>query len=145
MSLGFPLERVLLSSLHQASERRSFMDNVKDLLQTTLEDLEKVLSARTVVGDPITIDGNTIIPLSSIGFGFGAGGGSGTAPKAEAAEGAGAGTGGGGGIKPVGVIIVNKDGVRVESIKGGTASLLESVGSAIGKAMENKAKEASKS
>lgn len=120
------------------------MDNVTDLLKTTLDELERVLSARTVVGEPMTIDGNTIIPLSSIGFGFGAGGGSGTAPKAEAAEGAGAGTGGGGGIKPVGVIIVNKDGVRVESIKGGTASFVESVGNAIGKAVERKSREAPK-
>lgn len=120
------------------------MDEVKDLLKTTLEELEKVLSARSVVGNPIAMNGNTIIPLSSIGFGFAAGGGSGTAPKAEGGGGAGAGTGGGGGIKPVGVIIVSKDGVRVETIKGGTASVLESVGSAIGKAMESKAKEGSK-
>lgn len=121
------------------------MDNVKDLLKTTLEELEKVLSARTVVGEPMTIEGNTIIPLSSIGFGFGAGGGSGTGPKSETAEGTGAGTGGGGGIKPIGVIVVTKDGVRVEPIKGGTASVLESVGSAIGKAMERKTEEASES
>lgn len=118
------------------------MENVKDLLKTSLEELEKVLRARSVVGEPMNIDGNTIIPLSSIGFGFGAGGGTGTAPKSEAGEGAGAATGGGGGIKPIAAIIVNKDGVRVETIKGGTASVLESVGSAIGKAVERKSNKA---
>ena len=116
------------------------MQDVKDLLQTSLEELEKVLSARTVVGEPMNIGGNTLIPLSSVGFGFGAGGGSGTSPKTDASEGVGAGTGAGGGIKPVAVIIVNEDGVRVESVKGGTASALESVSNAIGKAVEAKSK-----
>lgn len=120
------------------------MDDVKDLLKTTLEELEKVLSARTVVGEPMEINGNTLIPLSSVGFGFGAGGGSGSAPKTEAAEGAGAGTGGGGGVRPVAVVVVDKNGVRIEPIKGGAASALEQVGSALGKAMERRAKEAPK-
>jgi len=112
------------------------MDEVKDLLKSTLEELEKVLSTRSVVGEPIEVDGNTLIPLSSIGFGFGAGGGSGKAPKTEAAEGAGSGTGGGGGVKPVAIIVVNKDGVRLEPILGGAANALEAVGGAIGKAFE---------
>lgn len=114
------------------------MNEVKDLLKTTLEEIEKVLSTRSVVGEPIEVDGNTLIPLSSIGFGFGAGGGSGKAPKAEATEGAGSGTGGGGGIKPVAVVIVNKDGVRLEPIRGMAGNFLEAIGGAIGKAMEKK-------
>lgn len=114
------------------------MDEVKDLLRTTLEELEKVLSTRSVVGEPMEVDGNTLIPLSSIGFGFGAGGGTGKTPKTDAAEGAGSGTGGGGGIKPVAVVIVNKQGVRLEPIRGGAANALEAVGSAIGKAIEKR-------
>jgi uncharacterized spore protein YtfJ len=119
------------------------MNNVKELLQTSLEELEKTLSSRTVVGDPIEVDGNTLIPLSAVGFGFAAGGGSGTSPKAEAGEGSGAGTGGGGGVRPVAVLVINKDGVRLEPVKSGTASVLEQLGSAIGKAVEHKASEAS--
>jgi len=114
------------------------MDEVKDLLRTTLEELEKLLSTRSVVGEPMEINGHTLIPLSSVGFGFGAGGGSGKAPKAEQAEGAGSGTGGGGGVKPVAMVVVNQDGVRLEPIRGGAASALEAVGGAIGKAMEKK-------
>jgi uncharacterized spore protein YtfJ len=117
------------------------MDDAKDLLKTSLEELEKVLSSRSVVGEPIQIDGNTIIPLTSVGFGFGAGGGSGKPPKGEAGEGTGAGTGGGGGIRPVAVLVVNKDGVRLESVKGGAASVLEQVGAAIGKAVAAKVEE----
>ena len=51
------------------------MEIVENLVKTTLGEIEKVLSTRTVVGEPITIEGATLIPLISVGFGFGAGGG----------------------------------------------------------------------
>jgi len=53
------------------------MDVVENLVKTTLGEIEKVLSTRTVVGEPITIQDVTLIPLISVGFGFGAGGGEG--------------------------------------------------------------------
>ena len=53
------------------------MEVVENLVKTTLGELEKVLSTRTVVGEPIVVEGATIIPLISVGFGFGAGGGEG--------------------------------------------------------------------
>jgi uncharacterized spore protein YtfJ len=78
-----------------------------------------------VVGEPITLNGTTIIPLLSLGFGFGAGGGSGKAKEAQLGEGSGGGTGVGGGVKPVAVIIVDKDGVRVEQLKGRASKVFE--------------------
>ena len=51
------------------------MEAVNRLLDTTVGELEKILTTRTVVGDPIEVDGHTIIPLVSVGFGFGGGGG----------------------------------------------------------------------
>ena len=53
------------------------MEEVERLLKNSVEEMEKLLSAKTVVGEPLTVDGNTIVPLLSIGFGFGAGSGSG--------------------------------------------------------------------
>ena len=50
------------------------MEHVENLLKTTLGEIERLLTTKTVVGDPITLDGSTVIPLISIGFGFGAGG-----------------------------------------------------------------------
>ena len=50
------------------------MEEVERLLKNTAEEMERLLSAKTVVGEPLTVDGNTIVPLLSIGFGFGAGG-----------------------------------------------------------------------
>ena len=39
---------------------------------------------------------------------------------------------------PVAVLIVNDEGVRLEPLKSGTASVLEKVGTAIGNAIESK-------
>ena len=111
------------------------MDHVESLLKTTLTEIEHILSTRTVVGEPITVDGNTLIPLVAVGFGFGAGGGSGKEEKTVIGEGEGAGSGGGGGIRPVAVIVVNKDGVRLESVRRGAATMVEKVGEAVGKIM----------
>lgn len=101
------------------------MQNVENLFGKAINEIERMLNTKTVVGDPLEVEGNTLIPLVSVGFGFGVGTGEGTDPKKGA--GTGGGTGGGGGVKPVAMIVVNKDGVRIESIKGGTASALEKV------------------
>ena len=39
------------------------MEHVENLLKTTLGEIERLLNTRTVVGDPITIDVTTVIPL----------------------------------------------------------------------------------
>jgi len=113
------------------------MAEVEDLIKTTLSEIERILSTKSVIGDPITVEGNTIIPLVSVGFGFGGGGSTGKGDK-DKAQGTGSGTGGGGGIKPVGVVIINKDGVKVEPIRGRTASVVESVTDVIGKIAEKR-------
>ena len=112
------------------------MEHVENLLKTTLGEIERMLNTKSVVGAPITIDGNTVIPLVSIGFGFGAGGGSGKDPKNQQSEGEG--SGGGGGVKPVAVLIVNKDGVRVEAVRG-TSTVVEKLGEAVSKIVEKRA------
>lgn len=116
------------------------MNNVENLFNTTINEIENMLKTKTVVGEPITIEGNTLIPLVSVGFGFGAGGGEGTDPKHG--SGTGSGTGGGGGVKPVALIIINKDGVRVEAIKGGAASALENIAETVANAVSATTKSA---
>ena len=112
------------------------MKDVESLFGKAIEEIERMLNTKTVVGEPIVVEGNTLIPLVSVGFGFGVGAGEGT--DASKGAGAGGGTGGGGGVKPVAMIVVNKDGVRIESIKGGTASVLEKVVETVGKATSAK-------
>jgi uncharacterized spore protein YtfJ len=112
------------------------MADIDNLFGKAISEIEHMLNTKTVVGEPITVDGNTLIPLISVGFGFGVGAGEGTDPKKGAGTGGGA--AGGGGVKPVALIIINKDGVRVEPVKGGAASLLDKIADVAGKFAPNK-------
>ena len=112
------------------------MDVVENLVKTTLGEIEKVLSTRTVVGEPITVEGATLIPLISVGFGFGAGGGEGRGEAKQKGEGSGGGTAGGAGVKPIAIVIVDKGGVRIEPIKGGLTTAIEKISETIPSMME---------
>ena len=112
------------------------MEIVENLVKTTLGEIEKVLSTRTVVGEPITIEGATLIPLISVGFGFGAGGGQGRGEAKQRGEGAGGGTGGGAWVRPRAIIIIDKEGVRIEPIMGGMSFAIEKMGEAIPRMVE---------
>jgi len=95
------------------------MQELEELLKTITEEMHRTLAARTVVGDPITIEGKTIIPLVSLGMGFGVG--AGTSKEQEKP----AGGGGGLGIKPVAVIIIDASGARVEILKPHKHTMIE--------------------
>jgi len=107
------------------------MEGVENLVKTTLGEIEKMLSTRTVVGEPISIQDVTLIPLISIGFGFGAGGGEGKGEARQKGEGSGGGTGGGAWVRPKAVVIIDKEGVRIEPIMGGVSYAMEKAGEAI--------------
>lgn len=112
------------------------MEIASNLTKTTLEEMEKVLTSRTVVGEPITIEGRTLVPLISIGFGFGAGGGSAKGEAKQKGEGGGGGTGGGAWVRPVAVIIIDEDGVRVEPIRRGLSTMIEKIGETVPKVID---------
>jgi uncharacterized spore protein YtfJ len=101
------------------------MKDMESLFGKAIDEIERMLNTKTVVGDPITVEGNTLIPLVSVGFGFGVGGAEGTDPKK--------GAGGGGGAKPVAIVVVNKDGVRLETVKSGAASLVDKLADVAGR------------
>ena len=106
------------------------MDNVVKLLKGTVEELEKLLNAKNVLGEPIDRDGATVIPIVSYGFGFGAGGG------AAGTAGNGMGTAAGGGVRPVGAIILEAGGARVEPVRGDAATMAEAIGATVAKVMK---------
>jgi len=86
-------------------------------VKTLVEELSKVLSAESVIGEPITHEDKVLIPVIKIGFGLGTGTG-----KGKGGEGTGEGGGGGGGIEPVAVIAVFKgipgpEGVKVLNLR----------------------------
>ncbi len=106
------------------------MDDVERLLKGTVEELDRLLNVKNVLGEPIERDGVTIIPMVSYGFGFGAGGG------ADQKTGQGAGTGGAGGIKPVGAIVIDQNGARVEGMRGAMTSMVEAISEAATRVVE---------
>jgi uncharacterized spore protein YtfJ len=109
------------------------MEGLTDIIKTITGEMQKSLSVRTVVGDPITAEGKTIIPLVSLGMGFGAGSGSGKGQENPV----GGGGGGGLGMKPVAVIIIDHQGVRVEHLKETKHSLVEHLAEAMPKFVES--------
>ncbi len=114
------------------------MTETADLIKTTIEEIERILNSKTVVGQSMTIEGFTIIPLISVGFGFGSGAGIGKCGRKEKGEGegSGSGSGGGGGVRPVAVIIIDKTGIRVEPVKSGFTHAIESIGTTIPNTVE---------
>ncbi len=114
------------------------IEAVEKLLRTTADELEKMLSSKTVMGEPITIGDTTIVPLRSAGFWFGTGGGGGKGGEKTHGEGEGeaAGTSGAGGVKPVAVLIIDKNGVRIEPMKGSMAQMAEQLSAVVPKVEE---------
>lgn len=94
------------------------MDDYPRILKESLVEMEKLLSARSVVGEPVTANGATVIPLVSTGFTFGAGSGPGAHEPANGEPEGGRGAGASGLARPVAVIVVDKGGnVRVERVR----------------------------
>ena len=86
-------------------------------VKTLVEELSKVISADSVIGEPIVQEDKVLFPVIRVGFGLGSGSG-----RAKGGNGAGEGGGGGGGIDPVAVIAVFKgisgpEGVKVLQLK----------------------------
>lgn len=78
-----------------------------------------------VFAEPVSADGRTVIAAAEVLVGAGFGGGGGSGPSSEEANpGENTGLGGGGGgftqSRPVAVIIIDSDGVRVEPVVDAT-------------------------
>ncbi|AYK14631.1 MAG: GerW family sporulation protein [Methanosarcina flavescens] len=99
---------------------------VEDTIREIASELEKIATTKTVVGDPITAAGKTIIPISKISMGFGAGGGEG---KRDSESGYGGGGGAGAKIEPVAFIMLSEEEARIFRIseRGDAGSLISSI------------------
>ena len=100
-----------------------------DAVMARADRLFDTVRPEAVFAEPVTVDGRTVIAAAEvlIATGFGGGGGSGSTPSAagetEAAsnsEGMGAGMGGFAQSRPVAVVIIDRDGVRVEPVVDAT-------------------------
>jgi uncharacterized spore protein YtfJ len=92
--------------------------NIANNINTLFENLEKVLTTKTVFGDAITVGDTTLIPVIDIRFGLGTCGGAGDAP--DKGGGAGYGGGTGGCVTASAVIVIRGEHVQVMQIKKST-------------------------
>jgi len=88
---------------------------VEDLMKEVVTQLEKMITTKTIVGEPITAAGKTVIPISKVSFGFGSGGGEG---KRGEEGGFGGGGGGGAKIEPVAFLVISEEEVKLVGMKG---------------------------
>jgi uncharacterized spore protein YtfJ len=99
-------------------------------IKATIDELQKVLSANNIIGQPIEMEDKIIVPITKMGMGFGTG--SSQCGDNKKAGGTSGGAGGGVGVFPVAVVIVSKgvaghEGVKVVPL-GTPNALSESLG-----------------
>jgi uncharacterized spore protein YtfJ len=81
------------------------VEELQGLVKSTVDEIQGVISATSVVGEAKVVGETTIVPLISTGFWFV----------------------GGGGVRPVALVIIDKDGTRVESIRGLVSGTIEKI------------------
>lgn len=88
------------------------MAGIGENVEALLKNMDGYLNSKTVVGDPMKVGDNIIVPLSEISFGVGAGefGNSKTENRG--------GGGMGGKITPTALLVVGPSGTKLISVKG---------------------------
>ena len=86
-------------------------NSIKSIMDVTMDKLRAMVDANTIIGDPIVVDGVTLIPVSKVSFGL-ATGGSDFPSKTQSGL-----FGGGGGagvtVSPVAFIAVSEGNVKM--------------------------------
>ncbi len=103
------------------------MMDITETIEGVKSALGDKLNTRTAYGEPIVVDGVTVIPVARVMMGFGAGGGVGEKEPSTNGddEGAPAGGGGGGGgiVQPLGFIEIDTTGARWVPLEPSRAEL----------------------
>ncbi len=87
-------------------------NNIKGIMDVTMDRLRAVVDADTIIGSPVKVGGITLIPVSKVSFGV-ASGGSDFASKKTPSTLFGGGGGAGVSIVPVAFIAVNGENVKM--------------------------------
>ena len=101
---------------------------ISEIVQSAITNLTKVAEVNTIIGKPIVAyDGTTILPVSQITFAFMAGGGEygnknlvRSYAKNNIDGNFAGGSGGGATLKPIGFLVVDKNGVNMITTSGDT-------------------------
>jgi uncharacterized spore protein YtfJ len=116
---------------------------IQELLEKLATDLKGFANTETIFGEPIEIQGATIIPVCKMSIGYGGGGGEGEGSDPKSGGGKGTGGGAGGGIKldPAALIIAKEGDISVVAIEGKSSklgALLEMIPETLEKVMKSK-------
>ena len=88
--------------------------NLPNMLESTIEKIRDMVKANTVVGDPITVENTTLIPISKISIGLGGGGFDLTSKKdARQDDPFGGGVAAGVKVTPVAFLVIKEGNVRM--------------------------------
>ncbi len=87
--------------------------NLPNMLQDTISKIREMVDVNNVIGEPITVDGVTIIPVSKVSDGFGGGGSDFSKAPASGELPFGGGVGGGVKVNPICFLIVKDGNVRM--------------------------------
>lgn len=90
--------------------------STKQLIESAVEHLQTTASVKKVYGEPVVVDGKTVIPVAKVALGFGGGAGhrksEGASGPERAADEAGEGAGGGVRATPIGVVEISGQDTR---------------------------------
>jgi sporulation protein YtfJ len=88
--------------------------NLPNMLESTIAKIREMVDVNSVIGDPITAGGVTIIPISKVSVGFGGGGSDYVSRNLNKQENPfGGGAGGGIKVTPVAFLIIKEGSVRM--------------------------------
>lgn len=114
---------------------------ITEMIEQLADDLKSYASTSSIFGEPIEIQGATVIPVSKMSVGYGGGGGEGE-EASSGDKGGGGGAGGGVKIEPAALIIAQDGEVSVVPIKAKDSkfdSLLGMIPEAVEKFSKKKA------
>jgi len=108
---------------------------IDEMIEQLAEDLKSYASTSSIFGEPMELNGATVVPVSKMSVGYGGGGGEGE-EGSSGDKGGGGGAGGGVKIEPAALIIAKDGEVSVVSIKAKESkfdSLIEMIPEAVEK------------
>ncbi|MBT3234028.1 MAG: hypothetical protein HN356_14595 [Calditrichaeota bacterium] len=96
-------------------------NTTQEILDTILERMRALATTETVVGEPVTVDNITLLPVIKLSVGFAAGGGEGKGDANKDTSGSGNASAGGGGasINPVGFIAWDGESIKFVGVGKG--------------------------
>ncbi len=95
----------------------------EEMIRIAVSELERLISTKNVVGEPVAMGDRVMIPISGYGFGFGGAAGAGNAGESQAnAGGEGSGVGAAAGVTPIAIVVLDgtvcgPTGVQVHLLK----------------------------